>query len=32
MKEAFQKYFGEYPLKKDGYKLIESRTSRRFSI
>jgi aminopeptidase N len=23
MMEAFQKYFGEYPFKKDGYKLIE---------
>jgi len=23
MIEAFQKYFGEYPFKKDGYKLIE---------
>ncbi|HZS05471.1 MAG TPA: M1 family metallopeptidase [Blastocatellia bacterium] len=23
MLEAFQKYFGEYPFKKDGYKLIE---------
>ena len=24
MLEAFQKYFGEYPFKKDGYKLIEA--------
>ena len=24
MIEAFQKYFGEYPFKKDGYKLIEA--------
>jgi aminopeptidase N len=23
MMEAFQKYFGEYPFKRDGYKLIE---------
>jgi aminopeptidase N len=23
MMEAFEKYFGEYPFKKDGYKLIE---------
>jgi aminopeptidase N len=23
MMEAFQKYFGDYPFKKDGYKLIE---------
>ncbi len=23
MMECFQKYFGEYPFKKDGYKLIE---------
>ena len=23
MMEAFQKYFGEYPFKQDGYKLIE---------
>jgi aminopeptidase N len=23
MLEAFQKYFGEYPFKRDGYKLIE---------
>ncbi len=23
MLQAFQKYFGEYPFKKDGYKLIE---------
>jgi aminopeptidase N len=23
MLDAFQKYFGEYPFKKDGYKLIE---------
>ena len=23
MMEAFQRYFGEYPFKKDGYKLIE---------
>ncbi len=23
MNECFQKYFGEYPFKKDGYKLIE---------
>ena len=23
MIEGFQKYFGEYPFKKDGYKLIE---------
>lgn len=23
MLEAFEKYFGEYPFKKDGYKLIE---------
>ena len=23
MIEAFEKYFGEYPFKKDGYKLIE---------
>src|SRR6185436_16033893 len=23
MIEAFQKYFGEYPFKRDGYKLIE---------
>jgi aminopeptidase N len=23
MIEAFQKYFGEYPFKKDGYKLVE---------
>src|SRR5213594_258170 len=23
MLEAFKKYFGEYPFKKDGYKLIE---------
>ena len=23
MLEAYQKYFGEYPFKKDGYKLIE---------
>lgn len=23
MMEAYQKYFGEYPFKKDGYKLIE---------
>ena len=23
MMEAFQKYFGEYPFKKDGFKLIE---------
>ena len=23
MIEAYQKYFGEYPFKKDGYKLIE---------
>ena len=24
MLEAYQKYFGEYPFKKDGYKLIEA--------
>jgi aminopeptidase N len=24
MIEAYQKYFGEYPFKKDGYKLIEA--------
>src|SRR5262249_20358264 len=24
MMEAFEKYFGEYPFKKDGYKLIEA--------
>jgi aminopeptidase N len=24
MHEAFEKYFGEYPFKKDGYKLIEA--------
>jgi aminopeptidase N len=24
MLEAFEKYFGEYPFKKDGYKLIEA--------
>jgi aminopeptidase N len=24
MIEAFEKYFGEYPFKKDGYKLIEA--------
>jgi uncharacterized Ntn-hydrolase superfamily protein len=24
MLEAFQKYFGEYPFKKDGYKLIQA--------
>ena len=23
MLEAYQHYFGEYPFKKDGYKLIE---------
>lgn len=23
MMEAFQKYFGEYPFKRDGYKLVE---------